>query len=85
MKKHSVNLLRNQTIIFIISSMAMAFLVTVLNFLFYFNNLTRDNQTKAIYLSVEKKTLELNTFFNSANKLLNDAKSDILTLSDNSS
>ena len=82
MKKHSVNLLRNQTIIFIISSMAMAFLVTVLIFLFYFNNLTRDNQTKAIYLSVEKKTLELNTFFNSAENTVNEFKDYILNTID---
>ena len=79
MKKKSQNLLRNQTILTLSISMFFTFIVTASILLFYFNNLSRDSQTKTIYLTAEKKKLELNNFFNSAENIVNEFQDYILT------
>ena len=66
MRKKSLNLLKNKTIIWIVTSMALAFIVTAASLMFYFTNLIRDDFTNSISISAEKKVLELNYFFNSA-------------------
>lgn len=78
MKKKPHNLLKKQTITYIILSMAAAFLVTAIILLFYFSNLSRENQTKTIYLAADKKKLELNTFFNSAENIVKEFQDYIL-------
>ena len=79
MKKKSQNLLRNQTILTLSISMFFTFIVTSSILLFYFDNLSRDSQTKTIYLTAEKKKLELNNFFNSAENIVNEFQDYILT------
>lgn len=79
MKKKSQNLLRNQTILTLSISMFFTFIVTASILLFYFDNLSRDSQTKTIYLTAEKKKLELNNFFNSAENIVNEFQDYILT------
>ena len=78
MRKKAVNLLKNQTILCIVLSMTFAFTVTASILLFYFSNLSRDNQTKTIYLAADKKKLELNTFFNSAENCVKEFEDYIL-------
>ena len=79
MKKKSQNLLRNQTILTLSISMFFTFIVTASILLFYFDNLSRDSQTKTIYLTAKKKKLELNNFFNSAENIVNEFQDYILT------
>lgn len=79
MKKKSQNLLRNQTILTLSISMFFTFIVTASILLFYFDNLSRDSQTKTIYLTAEKKKLELDNFFNSAENIVNEFQDYILT------
>ncbi|MCR4952784.1 MAG: hypothetical protein K6A43_01810, partial [Treponema sp.] len=78
MKKKSQNLLRNQTFITIIANMAVAFFITTAILIVYFNDYVGKNQTKIIYLSAEKKLLELNSFFNSAENIVNQYEDFIL-------
>ena len=82
MKKKSKNILRNQTIITLIASMAFSFIITATILLFYFDNLSRDSQTKAIYLTAEKKKTELNSFFNSAENIVKEFQNYILSTLD---
>ena len=82
MKKKSQNLLRNQTILTLSISMFFTFIVTASILLFYFDNLSRDSQTKAITLSADKKKLELNSFFNSAENIVKEFEDYILTTLD---
>ena len=79
MKKKSQNLLRNQTILTLSVSMFFTFIVTASILLFYFDNLSRDSQTKTIYLTAEKKKLELNNFFNSAENIVQEFQDYILS------
>lgn len=58
--------------------MAVSFLVTAFLLLFYFSSLSRDNQTKTISLATEKKIIELNTFFNSAETIVKEFQAYIL-------
>ena len=82
MKKRNINHLKNQTILFILFSMAFAFIATAGILLFYFDNLSRSNQTKTIYLTADKKTLELNSFFNSAEDIAKEFQEYILATLD---
>ena len=79
MKQKSQNLLRNQTILTLSISMFFTFIVTASILLFYFDNLSRDSQTKTIYLTAEKKKIELNNFFNSAENIVKEFQDYILT------
>ena len=72
MKKKSSNLLKKQTILYIASTMAFVFFISAFIIYFYFSNLTRDNQNKTISLATEKKIIELNTFFNSAENIVKE-------------
>ena len=58
--------------------MAVAFFATAFILLFYFSNLSRDNQTKTIYLVNDKKISELNTFFNSVENMVREFQDFIL-------
>lgn len=78
MKRKRINLLRNQTITWIICCMSFAFFITAFIPLFYFGNLLKNNQTKTIYLAADKKTNELNTFFNSAENTVKQYQDFIL-------
>ncbi len=78
MKKKSLNLLKNQTIISIIASMTFAFIVTSIIFLSYYGNLSKSNQSKTIYLATEKKKIELNHLFNSAENIVKEYQDYIL-------
>ncbi len=78
MKKKPSNILKNQTILFITFSMAFLFFITAFIIYFYFSNLTRDNQNKTISLATEKKIIELNTFFNSAENIVKEFETFIL-------
>jgi len=63
MKKKSSNLLKNQTILWIIISIALTFCVTAALLLFQYHNLLKQSYTKTIYIAADKKTFELNSFF----------------------
>ena len=78
MKKKSPNLLKNQTIIHITSTMAVIFLISASIIYFYFSKLNRDNQSKTISLATEKKIIELNTFFNTAENIVKEFQAYIL-------
>ncbi len=82
MKRKPVTLLRNQTIIFLALSMALAFIVTASIFIYYFDNLSRENQTKSIYLAADKKVQELNNFFSSAENTVRELQDFILSTFD---
>ena len=71
-----------QTIAHIIMSMAAAFIITAALLLLYFSNLSRENQTKTIFLANDKKTIELNTFFNSAETIVQEFQAYILATID---
>ena len=62
--------------------MAFTFIITATILLFYFDNLSRDSQTKAIYLTADKKKLELNSFFNSAENIAKEFQKYILSTLD---
>ena len=78
MKNKTPRLLKNQTIFCIIISMALAFIVTASTILIYFNKLTLDTQKQTITIAVEKKILELNTFFNTAERISGEFQDYIL-------
>ena len=82
MKRKAFNLLKNQTILCIVSSMAIAFILTAGLLLFYFDNLSKTNQNKTILLTAEKKSLELNDFFNSAETIVKEFQNYILSTLD---
>ena len=82
MKKKPHNLLKKQTIAHIILSMGLAFIITAALLLLYFSNLSRENQTKTIFLANDKKTIELNTFFNSAETIVQEFQAYILATID---
>ena len=82
MKRKPVTLLRNQTIIFLAFSMALAFIVTASIFIYYFDNISRENQTKSIYLAADKKVQELNSFFSSAENTVRELQDFILSTFD---
>ena len=58
--------------------MAFVFLISAFVIYFYFSKLTRDNQNKTITLATEKKIIELNTFFNSAENIVKEFQVYIL-------
>ena len=58
--------------------MAFIFFITAFIVYFYFSNLTRDNQNKTISLATEKKFIELNTFFTSAENIVKEFQSYII-------
>ena len=78
MKKKTSNLLKRQTIIYIVSTMSFVFLTSAFIIFFYFSNLSRDNQNKTISLATEKKIIELNNFFNSAENIVKEFQAYIL-------
>lgn len=82
MKKKPINLLKHQSIFAIILNMALAYIVTASILLLYFSNLSRDNQTKTIYLAADKKKIELNSFFNSAENIVHQFEDYILSTLD---
>ena len=84
MKKKSSNLLKNQTILWIIISIALTFCVTAAFLLFQYHSLLKQSYTKTIYIAADKKTFELNSFFNSAEKIVNDFENYILNTLDES-
>ena len=57
MREKSSNLLKNQTVILILSSIALTFLVTALILIAQSHTLLLKNYTNAIYLESEKKRL----------------------------
>lgn len=57
--------------------MAFIFFISAFIVYFYFSNLTRDNQNKTISLATEKKIIELNTYFNSAENIVKEFQSYI--------
>lgn len=77
MKKKPSNILKRQTILYITSTMAFIFFISAFIVYFYFSNLTRDNQNKTISLATEKKIIELNTYFNSAENIVKEFQSYI--------
>ena len=78
MKKKPANILKKQTILYITSTMAFVFFISAFVIYFYFSNLTRDNQNKTITLATEKKVIELNTFFNSAENIVKEFQGYII-------
>ena len=78
MKKKASDSLRKQTILYITSTMAFVFIISACIIYFYFSNLTRDNQNKTISIATEKKIIELNTFFNSAENIVKEFQAYIL-------
>ena len=82
MKKKTSNLLKRQTIIYIVSTMSFVFLTSAFIIFFYFSNLSRDNQNKTISLATEKKIIELNNFFNSAENIVKEFQAYILVTLD---
>ena len=79
MKEKSSILLKSKTLVFIISTMAVSFLITVAILLSYFSVKLLDNNTKTIGIASEKKTLELNYFFNTAENITKEFQDYILT------
>ena len=72
MRKKPANILKKQTILYITTIMAFIFFISAFIIYFYFSTLTRDNQNKTISLATEKKIIELNTFFNSAENIVKE-------------
>ena len=79
MKEKSSILLKSKTLVFIISTMAVSFLITAAILLSYFSVKLHDNNTKTIEITSEKKTLELNYFFNTAENITKEFQDYILT------
>lgn len=79
MKKKPHNLLKKQTIFCIITCMSLAFIITTSLLLTYFSSVSKENQTKTFYLASDKKTLELNSFFNSAENIVKEFQDYILS------
>ncbi len=79
MKKKPHNLLKKQTIFHIIICMTLAYIITISILLFYFSSVSKENQTKTIYLAADKKTQELNSFFNSAENIVKEFQDFILS------
>lgn len=82
MKKKPHNLLKKQTIFYIITCMALTYIITATILLSYFSGLSRDNQSNTINLAAEKKILELNSFFNSAENTVKEFQNFILSTID---
>ena len=59
--------------------MALAFIITASILLSYFSSVAKENQSKTIYLAADKKILELNSFFNSAENIVKGFQDFILT------
>lgn len=78
MKTNSKKLLKTQTIAGIIISMFLAFLFTSLPLLIHSHFMLRKNYTNTIFLEAERKTLELNNFFNSAERIVHNYSDYIL-------
>ena len=70
--------LRKQTILYITSTMAFVFFISAFIIYFYFSKLTRDNQNKTISIATEKKIIELNSFFTSAENIVKEFQVYIL-------
>lgn len=78
MKKKFTNILRNQTILWIVLSITLTFLVTSLTLISQSHALLSQNYKDIITLESERKNLELNYFFNSAENLAKQYYSYIL-------
>ena len=85
MNNKSSNILKKQTILYITSTIAFVFFISAFIIYFYFSNLTRDNQNKTISLATDKKIIELNTFFNSAENIVKEFQGYILSTLDEES
>ena len=82
MKKKQDNLLKNQTISVIVSSIALTFFITASIFFFQSHKLLKENYINTLSIAADKKTLELNTFFNSAEYIIKDFQKYILNTID---
>ncbi len=78
MKKKLTNLLRNRTILWIVLSITLTFLITSISLLSQSHKLLNQNYKNIITLESERKNLELNYFFNSAENLAKQYQSYIL-------
>ena len=78
MKKESLNLLKNQTIITTLSSLLFTFFVTATLLIIYFNYTVNTKNSRIINLISEKKKLELNYFFNTSEKIAEEFSNYIL-------
>ena len=72
MKKKSQNPLKNQTITFLITFILLAFLVIITITFSFFNYSSHNNHTQIISIASEKKRIELNSYFNAAEKIVNE-------------
>ena len=72
MKKKSLNPLKNQTISFLITFILLAFLVIITITFSFFNYSSHNNHTQIISIASEKKRIELNSYFNAAEKIVNE-------------
>ncbi len=82
MKKKSLNLLKNQIIIWIICTIFFAFVLTSSIFFIRYNKILQTSYTNTIFLAADKKALELNTFFNSAENITKELENYILSTLD---
>ena len=78
MKKKSSNLLRKQTVIWTTTSLVLTFLVTSLILIAHSHSLLHRIYTNTIILETDKKTLELNNFFNDSQILVKSYEDFIL-------
>ncbi len=78
MKKASLNLLKTQSIITIICCMTFAFLTTASILLSQYYSIIKENYKNTVYIAADKKVLELNTFFNTAEAIAKDCENFIL-------
>ena len=84
MKAKSRNLLKSQIVFFIIIIMTITFAIITSILFAFFNYTSHNNHSKIISLASEKKKSELNAFFNSAEKIVNEFEDYILlTLDEN--
>ena len=84
MKAKSRKLLKSQIVFFIIIIMTITFAIITSILFAFFNYTSHNNHSKIISLASEKKKSELNAFFNSAEKIVNEFEDYILlTLDEN--
>ena len=78
MKKKGYSLLKNRTLIFLIVGMSITFIITSSIFLYQYFNYVMNNFSKNVSLVADKKVLELNYFFNSAENIVKEYEEYIL-------
>ena len=78
MKKKSRNRLRNQTIILIVINMSLAFFCTAGLMLYQYHSLLKRNFTHTVFLTADKKIIELNNLYNEAENLAKEYADYIL-------